>query len=80
MEKHLTPKEKAEELIFKFKNSQDSYGYNDVRDIAAAKRCAIIAVDELIKESCKGSKFKDPYYQDGEVQYWIEVKQELNNI
>lgn len=78
MEKHLTPKEKAEELIFKFKNSQDIYGYNDVRDIAAAKRCAIILVDELIKESCKGSNFKDHYYQDGEIQYWIEVKQEIN--
>jgi len=78
MEKHLTPKEKAEELFYKM--LKHSFSDESVSALHRAKQCVLIAVDELIKESCKGSKFKDPYYQDGEIQYWIEVKQELNNL
>lgn len=71
----MTPKEKAKELVGKFMPHSSGNSNNN-----EAKQCALIAVDELIKESCKGSKFKDPYYQDGEIQYWIEVKKEINNL
>jgi hypothetical protein len=64
----MTPKEKAEELIMKFKSGESQDGYNDVRDIHAAIRCALIAVGEIID--------KDGYNND----YWKEVKQELEKL
>jgi hypothetical protein len=45
----MTPKEKADYFVMKFKSSESQDGYNDVRDIHAAIRCALIAVDEIIK-------------------------------
>ena len=83
----MTPKEKAEELIFKFKNSQNSDGYNDVRDIEAAKRCALIAVDEIISSREDDSAFNDTMSYNGSdyytphpmyLTYWKQVKQEID--
>ena len=78
----MTPQEKAEELVFKFKNSQDSDGYNDVRDIEAAKRCALIAVDEILN-----SGIHVEFYFDNSVgymlsydEYYEEVKQEIEKL
>lgn len=68
----MKPKEKAEELIFKFKNSQDSDGYNDVRDIEAAKRCALIAVDEIMDALEKNGSWN--------YDYWKQVKQEIEKL
>lgn len=44
----LNANDKAEELVQLFKNSQDEDGFNDVRDIYAAKRCALICVNEML--------------------------------
>ena len=81
-EKIMTPKEKAKELINKYKeftedNFAESY-YN-------AKQCALIAVDEILS-----TRPGSPYPQDvGLVvngvyniinypeKYWQEVKQEI---
>jgi hypothetical protein len=57
----MTPKEKAKELYFKM---YDAYGYDDYS--LRAKKCALIAVEELIKET--GSK------------YWYDVKQEIEKL
>jgi hypothetical protein len=54
----MTPKEKAEELNVGF-----WYLTNDSR---IAKQCALIAVDEMIKEI--GSK------------YWYDVKKEIEKL
>lgn len=62
----MNPQEKAVELIMKFKASESEDGYNDVRDLHSAIRCAKIAVDELLE-----------VYAD---KYWIEVKQELEKL
>jgi hypothetical protein len=55
----MTPKEKAQELAMKF----DKYGETD-----NAKQCALIAVDEIIKEVVLSS------------MYWQEVKQEIQAL
>ena len=54
----MTPKEKAEELYVGY-----WYLTNDSR---ISKQCALIAVDELIKQT--GSK------------YWYDVKLEIENL
>ncbi len=66
----MTPKEKAEELIDKFIHSESQDGYNDVRDIHAAIRCALIAVDQILE-------IIDSNY---DFIYWQEVKQELEKL
>jgi hypothetical protein len=50
------------------------YGYNDVK----AKQCALILVDEIIKVLVELSKgeFTFIYY----VEYWQEVKQEIEKL
>ena len=67
----MTPKEKAEELVDKFEN----YSFMDIdariSSFESAKQCALIAVDELIKQERK----TDDYYEIG--SYWQEVKQEI---
>jgi hypothetical protein len=71
----MTAKEKAKELVDKFyvplplirevitKVKKIPFEYDDWK---VAKQCALIAVDELIKET--GSK------------YWYEVKQEICDL
>jgi hypothetical protein len=61
----MTPKEKAIELIKKMKFATDEFGYINI-NTERHKQCALIAVDELIKET--GSK------------YWYDVKRELENL
>jgi hypothetical protein len=61
----MTPKEKAEELFDKFMKPIDEL-HKYPMCFSTAKQCALIAVDELIKET--GSKF------------WYDVKHELENL
>jgi hypothetical protein len=70
----MTPKEKAEELVDKFNYESKHYLMLD------AKQCALIAVDEIIKECCKSSEKKDAKYQDERINYWQQVKHEIENI
>jgi hypothetical protein len=55
----MTPKEKAEELVIEMK-------IDYTVPYIMAKRCALIAVDELIKETGK--------------KYWYDVKQEIEKL
>lgn len=66
----MTPEQKAEELVNKFKSSQSHDGYNDVRDIQASIRCALIAVEEILKV----------LFQHHKIDYWKEVKQEIEKL
>jgi hypothetical protein len=73
----MTPKEKAKELVDKY--SCYFYGidkdlFEDVILHDDSKGCALIAVDELIKEERK----TDDYYEIG--SYWQEVKQEIQEL
>ncbi|MDB0059683.1 hypothetical protein N9F18_00850 [bacterium] len=63
----MQPKEKASELVFKFmcvSNLEINY--------SKAKQCALIAVDEVLKEV--------PKRFDSEEKYWKEVKKEIEKI
>ena len=64
----MTPKEKATELINKFRDT----------DIwrSTAKKCAIIAVDEIIN-AIDWHKFETP---NKEFEFWNEVKQEIEKL
>ena len=75
----MTPKEKAQELVDKM------YGKTPVRDLIAqieedkqyAKQCALIAVDELIKIHYLLTTTLDT---SPSINYWKEVKQELDKL
>lgn len=62
----MTPKEKAEELINKFKQ----YSYDIGKDTSFAKQCALITADETINVA----------YWTSVRQYWEEVKQEIQQL
>ena len=69
----MTPKEKALELVNKFMSYADSNHYGS---IASAKQCALIAVEE-IKEAIFWHPFESPNF---ELEYWQEVKQEIEKL
>jgi len=74
----MTPKEKAEELVDKFLNAK-SDKMSDYSTIytPTAKVCALIAVDEIIDILTIL-----PYGMEylSHIDYWEEVKQEIENL
>jgi hypothetical protein len=62
----MTPKEKSRELV-------RQYWDLGSMDIIKSKVCALIAVDELIKET----SFEVPNIRQ---RYWQEVKQEIEKL
>lgn len=74
----MTPKEKADELMDRFTHDLSC----DVGSLSnyQAKQCALIAVDGIIKEHCHESEHKDPLAQDRWIDYWQEVKQEIERL
>lgn len=70
----MTPKEKAEELV------ERMYACAEINEWTA-KRFALVAVDELINEYesniCNRGYDNDWEMWDMERDYWIEVKQEI---
>jgi hypothetical protein len=71
----MTPKEKAKELLGKMKYHYDEQVnpyFVAFTDDDLAKRCALIAVDEIIEN------LQD--YNGLERTYWEEVKQEIQAI
>ena len=90
----MTPKEKAEELINKFiphtKVFHEVLGWEEYID--SAKECALIAVDEIINSEPRYPSNVDwddcgathQYYYEAQMEealnYWKEVKQEIQNL
>jgi len=72
----MTPKEKAQELVDKFRNEILSFLNDRIKD-QNAKRCALIAVDELIKIHYL---LTTTHNTSPSINYWKEVKQELDNL
>ena len=60
----MTPKKKAKELVEKYANTNGVYG--------ASKRCALIAVDEIM-DCLNTVMIPNPFKP-----YWEEVKREIN--
>ena len=67
----MSPQEKAKELVDKYRTyirMADKYEYNLSKDeIYLAKRCALIAVDEVLKDT-------------ENIYFWHEVKSELEAL
>jgi hypothetical protein len=82
----MTPKEKAIELVAKYKNQ--SFGITTY--FQHYKQCALIAVEEMIKEVYNISHqytalyiivTNSYYYEESkELKFWIEVKQEIEAL
>ena len=68
----MTPKEKAWNIFFQFKNIPDKWKNEKVFQNYYAKQCALLAVDELINEFDSLEHYR--------IDYWYEVKQELNKL
>ena len=69
----MTPKEKAKELVTRFyPEVQWKLGQEDCLD--RAKRCALIAVDEIIA-NIEPSVSMDVI--EARIKYWQEVKKEI---
>jgi hypothetical protein len=68
----MTAAEKAQELVNKMYDEMFYYkdGYSSSDAIGAAKKCALIAVDEVLENS----------HTNVFTNYWNEVKQEIINI
>jgi len=71
----MSPKETAEELynkmLFCFQGNIDEY---------TAKQCALIAVDEIMKECYNWAGGENIEYDIKRFQYWEEVKQEIEKL
>ena len=83
----MTPKEKAKELFDKMFLVIENKGMYD--DLYRAKQCALIAVDEIILSRKDDSQFDDTLWAGGSdmytmhpmyLNYWQEVKQEIENL
>ena len=75
----MTPKEKAEELVNKFKKEFNwvvsDYDIDLYRDI---RQCVIIAVDEAKKcTKYENQKFENDRFSE---DYWNLVEQEINKL
>jgi hypothetical protein len=84
----MTPKDKAQELVDKFIEHTMEFDELDgyVEDKDNAKQCALIAVDELIKNQEKITKNLNRYLSIANIEiqdtgdFWQEVKQEIEKL
>jgi len=67
----MTPKEKAEELILKFKQLPKEGTLAWYLSFELSKQCALIAVDEILSVV---------WYVPVDIEYWQEVKQEIEAL
>ena len=66
----MTPKEKAEELVLKFKQLPQEGTVAWYLSFELSKQCALIAIDEILSIGIDANKF----------DYWKEVEQEIENL
>lgn len=76
----MTPKEKAEELVGKYRltdmNPQDFTDFDFNLSVSNAKQCALICVDEFID----ALDYNSSPTAEGLTEYYTEVKQEINKL
>jgi hypothetical protein len=85
----MTPKEKAQELVEKFKPfahaEWDEWdGYNEKTNKENSEECALIAVDEILKVVAPIIDMNEKYFQelraDQTEYYWQQVKTEIEKL
>lgn len=73
----MKPKEKAKELVDSMYNCDKSTPNEAMAMLYPhAKQCALIAVDEIMHYI----RWHLSYGYEKQLEYWLEVKQEINNI
>jgi hypothetical protein len=75
----MTPQEKAIELVDKFYLIEESQECDAWIDGYLAKKCAIIAVEEIINANGLHPNDTDYDYNKSEV-YWQQVKTEIEKL
>jgi nitrogenase molybdenum-iron protein alpha/beta subunit len=70
----MTPEQKAEKLVLKFMNLQEP-NYNWFHK-ELGKKCALIAVDEILSLNV----FEDYSDWTNTIEYWEEVREEINKL
>jgi hypothetical protein len=65
-------------IINSWLNSVGNYDADKLSKIELAKQCALICVDEILKELDNFGN--DDGYQFTRVEYWQQVKQEINKL
>jgi len=65
----MIPREKAWELYHKYRTLEGKWGDNVMYNYDA-KQCALIAVDEILSV----------LFQHHKIDYWKEVKHEIENL
>lgn len=77
----MTSKDKAKELFEKYKIyvlCQSTRGdYDDHFEKENAKKCAIIAIDEIVKELIEVNSLYELEIEDNLLSYWNDVKKEI---
>ena len=78
----LTPKEKAEKLVYFYQNLLTPLSEKkDDFFFSRCKKCALIAVDEIINSLENYGKESDELQNmENDFRYWQEVRQELLNM
>jgi len=82
----MTPKEKAEELVYKYENlvtTWDCYWDTEIpveNRLPEMKQCALIAVDEILNNFGLQTTGQTFYTEYRAVEYWKEVKQEIEKL
>lgn len=73
----MTPREKADELVNKFYNYVFNPESHKDDNLNWAKECALIAVDEILKEEFFWLQEVGAKKSESE---WQEIKQEINKL
>tara|TARA_R110000868_G_scaffold35931_4_gene128140 strand:+ start:824 stop:1087 length:264 start_codon:yes stop_codon:yes gene_type:complete len=87
----MTPKEKAEELVDKMyfsRRYKENENYIPQQAFIHAKKCALIAVDEIMKAPHENSYLElipsdaddTDWFWDKYDEYWEEVKNEIEKL
>jgi hypothetical protein len=78
----MTPKEKAEDLLDKYTTYiMNSYKFHFIitkDEIYLSKKCALIAVDEILSDYKNYLLHENTAYKG--LMYWKEVKQEIEKL
>ena len=75
----MTPREKAKELMFLFANKIQKYD-TILYQKKLSKKCALIAVDEIDLLIQNSTPKDDPYGNLFALEYWQEVKKEIEKL
>jgi hypothetical protein len=78
----MTPKEKAIELVNKFRLNVLDYEGNGL-NLFKAKQCALILVEEILNSDHNNLHSEYDYNEcklGVDIEYWVEVKTEINNL